>query len=145
MAGTEVTATVTNTARERHAQQLVTGKAFRILYFQIGSEGHDPADPLVALAVDPSLTALPGLVFGDEPVDDTGYLTPQCPYWECNLERTEAVGSSVSSIALIAEIIDNGSDPVDEVGTRFPYAIANMPLNVKTGSTRFEFTVGIQL
>lgn len=145
MAGTEVTAVVTTAAQERHAQQLITGKSFRILYFQIGSQGHDPTDPLVALSPDPSITELPGLVFGDEPVDDAGYTTPTCPYWDCVLELTEAVGANVSSIALVAEIIDNGVDVTDEVGVRFLYAVANMPLNPKTGNTRFEFTVGIQL
>jgi len=145
MAGIEVTAVVTNTARQRHAQQLVTGKSFQIKYFVVGSEGHDPSDPLVALSPDPSLTELPGTVFGEEPVDGSGYLSSTCPYWTCIVEMAEAVGAQVSSIGLVAEIIDNGTDPINEVGTTFLYALANMPLAVKTSNAQFTFTVGIQL
>jgi len=145
MAGIELTAVVTNVARQRHAGTLLTGKSFQIKYFECGSQGHDPSDPLVALSPDPSTTALPGVVFGPEAVDGSGYLTTTCPYWECNIEISEAVGSAISSIALIAEIIDDGSDPVSEVGDTFLYAVANMPRRAKTGSDKFEFTVGIQL
>ena len=145
MAGIDITAIITTVARQRHAQQLITGKSFQVLYFEIGSQGHDPADPLSATNPDPSDTELEGSVFGPEPVDGSGYNTPTCPYWECTLELTEAVGSPVSSIALVAEITDNGVDPVDEVGVPFLYAIAPLPLQVKTGSAEFNFTVGVQL
>ena len=137
-------ATVTNTGRQRHAQGLVTGKAFKITHFEAGSEGHDPSDPLVALPPDPSITELPGRVFGPEPVDATGFISPTCPYWDAYIERTEANGTYISSVALVATITDNGDDPVDEVGTQFVYAVAHFPRNPKTSADRFEFQIGIQ-
>jgi len=143
--GTEVTAVITDTAQARHAQQTITGKSFKVVGFVLGSEGHDPLDPLVALTPDPTLTEIPGQVFGEESVDGSGYLTTTCPYWTCILEFSEAVGASVSSLGLIAEIVFNGDDPIDEIGDHFLYAVANTPLNVKTSNDRYTFTVGIQL
>jgi hypothetical protein len=121
-----------------------TGKSFQVTHFEIGSEGHDPGDPLVALPPDPSLTETPGRVFGPEPVDGTGSLSPTCPFWNCDVQRPEAVGAIVSSISLVATIIDNGNDPVNEVGTTFIYSIANFPRILKTSADLLEFQVGVQ-
>lgn len=145
MPGIELLATVTNVAKQRHAAGLITAKSFAIKYFEIGSQGHDPADPLIATNPDPSDTELAGKVFGPEAIDGSGYLTPDCPYFECTLELSEAVGSPVSSIALVAEIVDDGYDPVSEIGVTFLYAIAHHPLQTKTGSAEFNYTIGIQI
>jgi hypothetical protein len=145
MAGTVLIAIVTNSGKERHAQGLITGKAFRIRYFELGSQGHDPLDPLVATTPSPGDTEVAGRVFGPEDIDGTGFLSPTCPTFNCVVERTEAVGALVSSIGLIAEIISNGIDTVNEIGTTFLYAIAHMPQRGKTSSDRFVFDVGVQV
>ena len=141
----ELIATVTNAARQRHASGLVTGKAFRITHFEAGSEGHDPNDPLVAIPPDPSISELPGRVFGPEIVDNAGFLSPTCPFWTAIIERSEANGTVISSVALIATITDNGTDPVNELGVQFIYAVAHFPRNPKTSSDEFEFDIGIQV
>lgn len=138
-------ASVTNTGRVRHAQGTVTGKAFKVTHFSIGTEGDDPGDPLTALPPDPSITELPGQVFGPEPVDGSGYSTPTCPFWDIVLESDEANGTSVSSLALWATITDNGDDPVDEVGDTFLYAVAHFPGTPKVSGSQIEFQAGIQV
>jgi len=141
----QLIATLTNTARQREAQGTVTGKSFKIVSFEVGTEGHDPSDPLVALPPDPTINELPGRVFGPEPVDNLGYLSPTCPYWELTIEDGEANGTLISSIALIAEIVSNGDDAVDEVGTTFIYAVAHFPRVPKVPGDTFEYLVGIQV
>lgn len=138
-------ATVTNVGASREAQKLETGKSFRITHFEIGSEGHDPGDPLVALVPDPGTTETAGRVFGPEPIDDLGYLSATCPYWTCIVESGEANGALFSSISLIATIVYNGTDPVDEVGRTFVYAVANFPRTPKTIFDVFTYDTGLQL
>lgn len=145
MAGTELTAVITNTGRERHAQMLVTGKSFKITHFTVGTQGHDPGDPMIATNPDPSAVEVAGAVFGPEPYDSASYLTPTCPAWECVLEFGEAVGAGISSLGLIATIVANGSDPVDEVGLQFLYALAHFPRKPKTNNDRFDFEAGVQI
>lgn len=137
-------ASVTNTGRQRHANQLLNGKSFQITHFEAGSEGHDPGDPLVAIPPDPSITELPGIVFGPEPVDSSGLLSPTCPFWDATIETSEANGTYISSIALIATIVYNGIDVVDEVGDQFIYAVAHFPRNPKTSADRMDFVIGVQ-
>jgi hypothetical protein len=138
-------ATVTNTGRQRHASGLVTGKSFQITHFGVGTEGADPGDPSTAVPPDPSLTELPGQVFGPEPIDGVSFSSPTCPVFEANIERAESNGVSLSSLVLYATIVSNGSDPVDEAGDMFPYAIAHFPSTPKTAADLFEYEVGIQV
>ncbi len=141
---TTLIASVTNLGAQREARSLETGKSFRITHFELGSEGHDPDDPLSALTPDASLTETPGRVFGPEPVDSVDYISLTCPFWTCLVGNAEANGSAISSVTLIATIIHNGNDPVDEEGVTFPYAIANFPRVPKTVADEWTLEIGIQ-
>ena len=42
---------LTSTARQFEAQQLIYGYGFQIQYYVLGSGGHDPGNPTVALPI----------------------------------------------------------------------------------------------
>jgi len=140
----EAIAVVSNTGKQRLAQMLDTGKAFQIKFFVVGDGGHDPSDPTTALTPDPADVTCPGALFGPEVIDGASIVAPFCPQFECVLNPGEATGN-VSSICLIAEIVFNGTDPLNEIGATFIFAIANFPLKVKTALDTFSFTITVQL
>jgi len=140
----DLIAVMTTAALTRYAQGSQTGKSFKVKYFTLGSKGHDPGDPLMPTTPDPTDTEVEGAVFGPKAVDGTGSLSSTCPYWDCVVETTEAVGAQISSIGLIAEIIDNGDDPVDEVGVTFLFAITHMAQRPKTSADKLDLRIGVQ-
>jgi len=145
----EIICVVTNTAKTRFAQMLETGKSFVVGEFSVGSGGHDPLNPHVALTPDPSAVACVSVVFPAagppyESIDAIAFITDYCPEFSCIVNPGEATGY-VSNICLWAEIVYNGTDPIDEIGTRFLFAIGNMPLKIKTASDTFTFRIAVQL
>jgi hypothetical protein len=143
----EIICAITNTAKTRFAQMLETGKSFQVKYFTVGDKGHDPLNPAVALTPDPSLTSCPSNLFpGTSPgeaIDSIAFVGAYCPEFTCIMEPGEGTGF-VSNICLIAEIVYNGTDPVDEVGQTFLFCIGNMPLKIKTDVDTFTFKIEIQ-
>jgi len=136
-------AVITDEAKRRIGEGWVTGKSFQVKYFSISNGGHSATDPTVALAVDPSLTTMPGAVlFGPEPIDDYEWTSDNCPIFVCNVEAGEVIGS-VSSLGLWGELVYVPPGDTEPVGTRFLFAIHNRPLVVFTGSDSAEFRVNV--
>lgn len=130
----EIIAVVTNEAKGRLAEMLATGKSFKVTYFSVGDQGHDPSDPTIALAPDPSDTVCnkgQPVLFGPEPIDGYSYTGTFCPTFMCVVEEGEAVGV-ISTICLIATIVYSPTPGDPEVGQTFVFAIANMPFWAKT-------------
>lgn len=67
-----VLAALTDRARAALADLTVTGQSFVVNQFEVGSGGHDPGNPIVALTPDTTLQELPQLTFGPEPIDESG-------------------------------------------------------------------------
>jgi hypothetical protein len=138
-----VIATVTDIGRQRLAQSIITGKAFQVDQFSVGSAGHDPLDPATALTPDPTATTCPSVVFGPEPIDAATLVSQFCPEFTCRLEPTEAV-ASLSNICLIGTIVWSPIAGDPDLGTTFLFAIGNFPLRVKTDTESAEFRVIVQ-
>lgn len=124
---------------------LTTGKSFKVSHFAVGSGGHDPLDPITALAPDPSDTECPLSFFVDE-VDEYYYAGDFCPVFICRLEQGEAVGE-ISSLCLIATMVYS-PDPTDPevypTPIQFLFSIATMPIKVRTDTEIWSFSCGVQ-
>lgn len=106
-----------------------TGSGYKIKYFGISASGHDPNDPSIALAVDPSATVMPGgaPLFGPELIDEYKFQADYCAVYVARIEESEYIGD-LSSIGLFAEVTAQ-LDPSDPpVGTQFLAAVYNRPL-----------------
>jgi len=137
-----VLAAITDRGRAAFADLTVNGTSFVVNQFEVGSGGHDVGNPIVALTPDTSLSELPNLTFGPEPIDEASL--PEdlfTPEFLCVLQQNEAVGE-LSNIALIATFIEAPADP-SLVGTTFLFAIGNFPLRVKVDTEVVEFTVSV--
>lgn len=149
MAAISIIAAVTQIGRNRIADMTVSGRGFQIVKFVVGSGGHDPGDPNIALSPDPTVTTLPDQTFGPKLLVQnnppfTGVLiTPFCPQFTATLDFTEANGE-LSNIGLIARIVYSpiGGDPL--VGSEFLFAVGNRPLIVKTDNDQFEINITLQ-
>ncbi len=137
-----VLAAITDQGRAAFADLTVNRTSFVVNQFEVGSGGHDPGNPIVALTPDTSLSELPNLTFGPEPIDESGLpgdlFTPE---FLCILQQNEAVGE-LSNIGLLATYVSAPADP-DLVGTTFLFAIGNFPLRVKVDTEVVEFTVSV--
>ena len=125
-----VVAVVTDIARQFMARSITDGTAFRIVEFAVGTSGYDPSNPLTAVAVDPAATALQAEVFRDA-IDqvETATLDGTAKSFVGRIARDE-LQAGIGEIGIFAEIL---SSPFPfEVGTKFLFAIAHQPLNVKT-------------
>jgi hypothetical protein len=100
----DIIVSLTKKGREREAQALLYGYGYRVDFFVIGSGGHDPGNPTLALPLDENVTELPGLFFGPEPIDRSELISSTCPRWLCILQPGEAVGQ-ISNIGLIATVV----------------------------------------
>lgn len=100
----DIIVSLTNQARAMEAQALLHGYGYTINYFVVGSGGHDPGDPTLALPLNLDAETLPGQFFGPETIDDAQLVSPTCPQFTCVLEAGEAVGQ-VSNIGLIATVV----------------------------------------
>jgi hypothetical protein len=137
-------ALLTNEAKRRIADMWMTGKSYQVKYFALSSGGHNPVDPTVAVAIDPSATVMPGdpPVFGPEPIDEITLVSDYCPVFSCRTKPGEVVGY-VSSVALFAEIVYS-SDPADpELGTTFLFAVHNRPAMIFTSIDSAEFDLNV--
>jgi hypothetical protein len=133
-----VLAAITDQGRAAFADLTVTGSSFIVKEFEVGSGGHDPGNPIVALTPDTSLGELPNITFGPEPIDESSLpddlFTPE---FDCFLQQNEAVGE-LSNIGLLATY-ETGPN----AGERFLFAIGNFPLRVKVDTEVVEFTVSV--
>jgi hypothetical protein len=143
----DVLAVVLTQAKIRMAQMLETGKSFKITHFAVSAEGHDPADPTIALTPDPADTTCDGVIFTKAFVPaDVTYLSPTCPSWACNLLPGDVTGA-VSQICLIGtvEYCPDVLDPECVApNTTFVVAKGNMPLKIITIHDTVTFNVAIQ-
>lgn len=147
----ELLAVVTNTAHAWNARARVYGYGIKLTRFVVGSNGHDPTNPRLALTPDPSrsgcycaseaITTIDGCLFSDL-IDSVTWKTDYCPVYTCRLESGEAVGV-VTSVCLIAEVVYSPipSDPL--VGTEFLYAITNLPYRVKVNGEVLSLDIAI--
>jgi len=99
----DIVVSLTKYGRELEAQKLIYGYGFRIDYFALGSGGHDPGNPDLALPLDTDVTELPGQFFGPEPIDEKTLITATCPQFLCVAQPGEAVGG-ISNLGLIATV-----------------------------------------
>lgn len=144
-----VIAALTETGRNRIADMTVSGRGFQIVQFVVGSGGHDPSDPTVALSPDPTDTSLPDQTFGPKALVQTNppysgvLITPFCPEFTGLLDYTDANGE-VSNFGLIG-VINYSPIPDDPlVGTYFLFAVGNTPLKVKTDADQFVLNITLQ-
>jgi len=136
-------AVITNEGKRRIGEMFVSGKSYKVSYFSITSGGHNPADPTVALAVDPNATDLDGAnLLGPKPIGSIEYVSDFCPVFVCPVIAGELIGS-VSSIGLWAELVYVPPGDPEIPGTQFLFAIHNRPLIVFTGSDSAEFRISI--
>jgi len=122
----------------------ITGSGYKLRYFGISASGHDPNDPSIALAVDPSATVMPGgaPLFGPELIDEYRFQADYCAVYVCKINEAEYIGD-ISSIALFGEITFQ-NDPADPlVGTQFLAAVCNRPLLSVISIDTPEFDVTI--
>ncbi len=137
-----VLAAITDQGRAAFADLTVNGTSFVVNIFEVGSGGHDPGNPIVALTPDTSLGDLPNITFGPEPIDESSLpddlFTPE---FCCFLQQNEAVGE-LSNIGLLATYVTAPENP-SLVGTQFLFAIGNFPLRVKVDTEVVEFTVSV--
>lgn len=135
-----VKAAITDRGRAAFADLTVNGTSFAVTSFKVGNGGHDVGNPIIALTPDTSLSDLPGVTFGPEPVDEAGLPDLFTPTFLCTLQQNEAVGE-LSNIGLFATYPED-VDP-DLAGTSFLFAIGNFPLRVKVDTEVVEFTVSV--
>jgi hypothetical protein len=139
----EIRALLTDEARRRRSEGDATGKAFRVVGFQLGNAGHDPLDPTTALAPDPGATSVASSVFGPKAVSGFTYANDYCPVWECLVDFGEGV-TLFSSVGLIAQIISSPVPSDPELNTTFLYALANLPQRPKLDQEQLTILCGIQ-
>jgi hypothetical protein len=125
-----IAAVVTDLARQFMARSLTDGTSFQVVDFAVGTSGYDPANPLSAVVVDPGATALISEVFRDV-IDqvETATLDGTSKSFVGRISRTE-LQAGIGEIGLFAEIKDSPFPA--EIGTKFLFALAHQPLNVKT-------------
>jgi len=138
-----VISAVSDIGRQKLADMLVSGRAFAIEKFVIGSGGHDPGNPVIALTPDPTLQTLPGQYFGPKDITNSFLLSPTCPQFDCFISQLEAVGS-MSNIGLIGRINYSPIPGDSLVGSYFLFAVGNFPLRVKTDAEQLTISVSIQ-
>ena len=140
----EVLAIPTNYAKQIIGTFGTTGSGYKVKYFGLSASGHDPNDPSIALAVDPSATVMPGgaPLYGPALIDEYRFQADYCPIYVYKLASGEYVGD-VSSVALWAEVThqDDPSDP--PVGTQFLFAVGNRPLLSLVAIDDLEFDVTV--
>lgn len=98
---------LTKKGREMEAQQLKYGYGFTVNYFVLGSGGHDPGNPTLALPLDTDVIELPQQFFGPEPIDLVTLVTTTCLEFTCVVQPGQAVGG-ISNLGLIATMLYNG-------------------------------------
>jgi len=139
-----VSAAITDAGRAAFASLTVNGTSFVVNFVEVGNSGHDVGNPIVALTPDTSLSALPGVTFGPEAIDEASLpgdlFTPE---FLCVLQQNEAVGE-LSTIGLTATYTDSAENVTAGLdGDTFLFAIGNFPLRVKVDTEVVEFLISI--
>lgn len=131
-------------ARKMLLRTSVEGQGWKIDNFQTGKGGHDSNNPEISQTIDVTLEVLPEKTFGPKPLlpsdsNFSGFVATI----NINLTGSEANGS-LSSIMIFAKIISSPipNDPL--IGTVFPYALVNFPLQVKLPSEVKNYTVNVR-
>lgn len=138
-----VVATVTDLAREYLARSITDGTSLRITHYAVGTSGYDPANPLSAIAVDPTATSLISEVYRDTiDATETATLDGTAKSFVARIARDE-LAAGIGEIALFATILDSPFS--SEVGTQIMFAVAHQPLNVKTMNHVVSFRIIIAL
>ena len=129
-------AILTNTARTNLARMTVEGLGFAVTEFQVGRGGYNPNDPTQATAPNPAAVALIDPVWPGtatyELIDSIEYPNSAAAAFLCRLEWTEAL-HGLGEIGLWATVTASPLFPA-EVGTKFLFAIAHVPLQAKTAN-----------
>lgn len=138
-----VVAAVTDLARQYLARALTDGTSVRVTHFAVGTSGYDPANPLSAVAVDPTSTSLISEVFRDT-IDlvETATLDGTAKSFVGRIARDE-LEAGIGEIGLVATIL-NSPFPF-EVGTQFLFAVAHQPLNTKTNKHVTSYRIIVTL
>ncbi len=129
---------VTDVAKKRISEMLLTGRGFQVKTFEVGEGGHDPLDINIALTPDPTVLELPKKTFGPKAVSDIkvkGFFDLEVSVF---LDVNEAVGV-VSNISVIAEITSSPIPGDPEMGTTFLLGVANLPHRAKLDSERIRY------
>jgi len=131
-------AVLCNSGRAAVSIMLQTGRVFLITNFAVSDGGHDPLNPNLALAPDPTLTALPSLP-GDpvytEPITSISAVSQYCVQYTCDLPAGTVTGP-LSNLGLIGTWQDDLS--------QFLFAIANFGYRVKLSTEDTTFIVQVQ-
>lgn len=144
--GSDILALVTTSGKTRIADMLATGKSFRVGYFRLGDGGYDLLDPTLPITPDPSATDVYGTPGGvlTKVIQSVGLQSPTCPVFTCVAAAGEGTGP-IGSIGLLGEIVYSPIPGDPEIGLKFLFALATMPLRVKVPLEVFTFNVGIIL
>ncbi len=147
----ELLAVLSNNALAWNARARVNGYGIKITKFVVGSYGHDPTNPRLALTPDPTrdgcycgteaLTTTAGCLFSDF-IDGVTWKNDYCPIYSCRLETGEAVGI-VSSICLIAEVLWSPVTGDPNVGLEYLYATVNLPYRPKLAGEALLFDIAV--
>lgn len=132
----DIIVSLTKKGREMEAQALLYGYGYRVDYFSVGSGGHDPGNPTLALPLDTDVTTLPAEFFGPEPVDVAELISSTCPRWTCILQPGEAVGQ-ISNFGLTATIVFVPASSVLLTPADFNPGVSNFnfnPIDVNIGT-----------
>jgi hypothetical protein len=130
-----VKAAITDRGRAAFADLTVNGTSFSVTDFKVGNGGHDVGNPIIALTPDTTLSDIPGVTLGPEPVDEAGLPDLFTPTFLCILQQNEAVGE-LSNIGLFATYTETPDE-------KFLFAIGNFPLRVKVDTEVVEFLVSV--
>jgi len=138
-----ISAVVTDIARQYLARSITDGTSLRITEYAVGTAGYDTGNPLTATLADPTATALISEVYRDT-IDlvETATLDGTAKSFVARIARNE-LAAGIGEIALFAEIL---SSPFPfEIGSKFMFAVAHQPLNVKTLNHVVSYRVIIAL
>ena len=135
------------------AQLIASGKSFQVDRFVVGDQGHDPIDLTIALIPDPakagcycspeSLTVASGCSY-EGLITNISFNSTTCPIFNIVLAKGQATGV-VTSICLVGTVVYSPIPNDPELGTRFSFAVANFPYNIKIPGARYEYNLSIQL
>jgi len=113
----------TDVGATRESYSIMNGWSIKIVGFCLGDGGHNPLTEN-PIAVDRSVSVLPGLLYGTSYEVESTILDSDTIQVNCYLKSGQAIGIKISNIGLIAQIVTDDEDN----GKEFLYAIANFPL-----------------
>lgn len=144
--GSDILALVTNQGKARIADMLATGKSYKIDIFRLGDGGYDLNDNTLPITPDPSAVDVYGTPGGvlTKPINMVSLASPTCPVVQCIALAGEGTGP-IGSLGLLGTIVYSPIPGDPELGLKFLFALATMPIKVKVPLEVFTFNVGIIL